>query len=93
MTRLRARVDNNQKEIVSALRAEGYEVLHLHAVGKGVPDILVSTGTEMTLVEIKGEKGKLTPDQVKWHGEWTGKPILIVRSIDDAIEQLLGDRQ
>ena len=36
-----ARVDRNQAEIVVALRAGGASVQPLHAVGKGVPDLLV----------------------------------------------------
>ena len=35
------RVDNNQTQIVKALRDMGCTVEHLHAVGKGCPDIIV----------------------------------------------------
>ena len=36
-----SRVDSNQPEIVATLRGMGCSVQHLHAVGKGVPDLLV----------------------------------------------------
>ena len=38
----RAKVDQNQSEIVSALRDFGATVTSLHRVGEGVPDLLVS---------------------------------------------------
>jgi hypothetical protein len=35
------RVDDNQGAVTKALRAEGWSVTHLHAIGKGCPDLLV----------------------------------------------------
>lgn len=35
-----ARVDKNQPIIVEALRAGGASIVHLHQLGKGIPDIL-----------------------------------------------------
>ena len=81
-----ARVDNNQKEIVDALRKAGRAVLHLHAVGMGCPDLLVSRFDKMWLMEIKSQSGKLTRKQEEFHDAWLGKPILIVRNAKDAIE-------
>lgn len=43
------RVDRNQPEIVKALREAGASIGHLHAVGQGMPDVVV--GVEgLTLV-------------------------------------------
>ena len=86
--RLRARVDTNQKEIVTELRKRGFEVIHLHKEGKGVPDLLVSSSGEMWLVEVKSLKGKYTMDQLQFFQKWKGKPILTIRSIED-IERLI----
>jgi len=62
------RVDNNQVQIVKALRDMGCTVEHLHAVGKGCPDIVVGFKGKNLLLEIKdGDKKVLTPDQVNWH--------------------------
>jgi len=83
------KVDKNQVEIVAALRKMGASVQHLHAVGKGCPDILAGIKNQNILIEIKDgkkplSKQKLTPDQIKWHKEWNGQ-VAIVRSVNDAI--------
>ncbi|HLF66416.1 MAG TPA: hypothetical protein VI522_02245 [Gammaproteobacteria bacterium] len=83
------KVDKNQVEIVAALRKMGASVQHLHAVGKGCPDILAGIKNQNILIEIKDgkkplSKQKLTPDQIKWHQEWRGQ-VSIVKSVDDAI--------
>ena len=83
------KVDKNQVEIVAALRKMGASVQHLHAVGKGCPDILAGIKNQNILIEIKDgkkplSKQKLTPAQIKWHTEWRGQ-VSIVKSVDDAI--------
>jgi hypothetical protein len=80
------RVDSNQVEIVKELRRLGMEVEHLHAVGKGCPDILVGYKGKNVLLEIKrDEKAKLTPDQVLWHHSWKGQ-VAVVTNVIDAIK-------
>jgi Holliday junction resolvase len=83
------KIDKNQPEIVKALRDAGATVQILSAVGKGCPDILVGINGENKLMEIKFENGKLTEDQVVWHGSWNGS-VSIVRSVEDAIQVLRG---
>lgn len=51
--RQRARIDDNQPQIVTALRAAGADVQSLAAVGKGVPDLLVAYGNANHLLEVK----------------------------------------
>ena len=88
------RVDDNQKTIVGALRKEGMTVQHLHAVGKGCPDLLVGWKGRNVLLEIKdGVKSwKLTPDQIIWHHNWQGQvcvatsPESAVKEVKDAIK-------
>jgi Holliday junction resolvase len=82
-----ARVDRNQREIVAALRKAGASVEHLHAVGKGVPDLLVGYKGRNYLLEVKGERGKLTPAQVDWHEGWIGLAH-IVRTPQEALEAI-----
>ena len=78
------RVDNCQVQVVKALRDLGATVQHLHAVGKGCPDIVVGFKGKNLLLEIKdGDKKVLTPDQVNWHKLWKGQ-VNVVTSIDDA---------
>lgn len=79
-----AKTDRNQAEIVHAIRQLGATVQSLAPVGKGVPDLLVGYRGVNFLFEVKGQNGKLTEPQVKWHGEWQGK-VYIVRTIEDAI--------
>jgi hypothetical protein len=80
--RYAAKIDSNQNEVVDALRKAGASVQSLAALGKGVPDLLVSIRGVNLLMEIKdGSKPKsaqkLTEDQLKWHGAWQG-PVCIV---------------
>jgi hypothetical protein len=80
-----AKRDDNEVEIVNALRAIGASVAHLSS--KGIPDLLVSFKNKLYLMEVKKPKGKLTPDQIKFHENWKGE-IHIVRTVQDAIEIL-----
>jgi hypothetical protein len=87
-----AKTDENQAEIVSALRLVGCSVLPLHAVGKGCPDLLVASAPygEMVLLEIKDgnkppSKRTLTPDQVAFHAAWRGR-IVVVCNVREAME-------
>lgn len=74
----RARVDENQRQIVAALRQAGASVQHLHAVGQGCPDILVGFRGANHLLELKdGSKPPsargLTDAQLRWHSIWQGQ--------------------
>ena len=94
--RYAARVDANQTQIVSALRAAGATVQSLSAVGQGCPDLLVGYHGHLYLIEIKDganvpSKQLLTDDQKKWHDAWTGSPVHVVRSIEQALK-ILGER-
>ncbi len=80
-----AKVDANQPEIVDALRKVGVSVQSLATIGKGCPDLIASNGEKIWLIEVKGAKGKLTPDQVQWIHGWRGV-VHIVRGVDDALE-------
>ena len=83
--RWNSKTDSNHVEVCDALRKAGLSVLSLHRVGEGAPDILVSSSTEMWLVEIKTDKGKLNDRQKRFHANWRGKPILVVKSAEEAI--------
>jgi Holliday junction resolvase len=72
------RVDDNQSQIVRELRRLGMEVVHLHTVAHGCPDILVGYKGRNILLEIKkDEKAKLTPDQEVWHKMWRGQVAVV----------------
>jgi Holliday junction resolvase len=86
-----AKIDANQEQVVSALRAAGVRVLSLAAVGKGVPDLLCSFRGLLILLEVKdGQKPpsarKLTPDQIEFHREWKDVPLYVVENPWDALK-------
>lgn len=89
----KAKVDTNQEAIVQALRAAGATVQSLASVGHGVPDLLVGFRNQTVLLEVKdGAKSpsqrRLTEDQIKWHGQWTGGVVAVVDSVESALRVL-----
>lgn len=89
MPRYAAKADANQPEIVRALRGVGATVQHLHAVGRGCPDILVGFRGDNYLLEIKdGAKPPsaqaLTDEEKSWHFEWNGQ-VCVVNDVDSAL--------
>lgn len=84
-----ARRDLNERPIIDALKAAGCTVQQLSI--KGCPDLLVGcrdfdTGLRVNyLMEVKGEKGKLTPDELAWIEAWNGQ-VHIVRSPEQALK-------
>jgi len=86
-----AKVDANQTQVTSALRAAGAKVESLAAVGKGVPDLLCQYEGAFYLIEVKdGQKPpsqrKLTDDQVKWHSEWKSAFLGVVENPEQALK-------
>ena len=84
---MRYRADANQNEIVSQLRDCGVSVEVLSQVGKAFPDLLVGFRGKNYLMEVKGEDGELSADQVKWHFEWNGQ-VCVVRTFGEALAVL-----
>jgi soluble P-type ATPase len=87
-----AKVDANQEQVVSALRAAGATVQSLAAIGKGCPDLLVMFRGALFLLEVKdGGKvksaQKLTDAQVKWHQTW-GAMVEVVNSPEQALRAI-----
>lgn len=77
--------DDNQSGIVRDLRKAGATVHSLHAVGQGVPDLLVGFRGKNYLLEVKAATGSLRPSQVSWHDIWAGQ-CCVVR---DSLQALL----
>jgi Holliday junction resolvase len=80
-----AKVDANQEQIVSALRAAGATVQSLASIGKGCPDLLVARAGRMWLLEVKEGKGKVNDLQSKWHIQWNA-PVHVVYGAEDALK-------
>ncbi len=78
-----AKRDANEAEIKDALKAVGASVVTISA--KGVPDLLVGYRGVNYLLETKGKRGKLTPDQVQFFEDWCGEAS-VVRTVEDALK-------
>ena len=90
--RRRGRVDNNQKEIVEALRKIGASVQILSSVGSGCPDILVGFRGNNYLFEIKSsEKEKLTEDENTFFLNWCGT-VDTIYNMEQVLFVLNGNR-
>jgi hypothetical protein len=83
--RYAARVDANQAQIVSALRAAGAYVWII-----GLPvDLLVGYNNQTFLVEIKdGPKKPLTRLQQDFFGNWVGGGLHRINGPDDALHMI-----
>lgn len=89
-----ARVDENQSDIVAALRAIGATV-RVISQGDGIPDLLVGFMGKTILLEVKDGKKppsarKLTPAEQKFFDEWRGGTLVIVNTVDEAIAAVTG---
>jgi len=87
-----ARRDDNESEIVKALRACGAKV-RIITQGDGIPDLLVSYNGYTILLEVKdGNKPpsarKLTEAEQKFFDEWTGGILAKVESVQEALDIL-----
>lgn len=82
-----AKVDANQEQVVSALRAAGASVQSLAPIGKGCPDLLVAFRGLMHLMEIKHGKGKVNELQTKWHADWKAD-VHVVYGAEDALRAI-----
>ena len=86
------RIDANQNAIVKALRDHGAYV-RIVTQGDGLPDILCAYKGVTALLEVKdGDKPpsqrKLTPAEEKFFQEWTGGILVIVNSVQEALDVL-----
>ncbi len=82
------RVDGNHAEIISGLRAAGYNVLDLSKAGCGIPDALaIAKCGASVFFEFKVPGNPLTPAERKFHATYTGL-CYVVFSLDDALDKL-----
>jgi hypothetical protein len=89
----KAKVDDNQKIIVEALRRAGHFVQSLAQLGSGVPDILVGTKYgKWFVLEIKDgtktqSKRTLTITEIEWILSVKNRaPVYVVESVKQALE-------
>lgn len=84
-----SRVDDNQGAIVEKLRSLGVWVQHLHAVGKGCPDLLCWSRGRFFLLEVKEEGERPTKKQAAYMATCPGE-IHIARTEQEALEAAFG---
>ena len=87
------RVDDNQPEIVAALRRAGASVAMMHMIGHGLPDILVGFRGVNYVFEIKDASKplscrKLTDEEREWHLMWRGQ-VAVIETAEQAM-QIMG---
>ena len=87
-----ARRDDNESEIVKALRKCGATV-RVVTQGDGIPDLLVGYNGYTILMEVKDggkppSKRTLTEAEAKFFDEWTGGMLAKVESVDEAMDIL-----
>lgn len=86
------RIDANQNKIVDGLRGAGAYV-RIISQGDGIPDLLVGYKGYTILMEVKdGDKvpsaRKLTDAEQKFFNEWDGGMLVVVNSVQEALEIL-----
>jgi hypothetical protein len=86
------RIDANQNKIVDAMRKAG-AVVRIISQGDGIPDLLVGYRGFTILMEVKdGDKvpsaRKLTEAEQKFFDDWRGGMLVIVNSVEEALETL-----
>lgn len=98
MSRYARKVDDNQPEVVKALRAAGVKVdPRLSRIGSGMLDLLCGYHGVFSIVEVKdGSKPpserRLTEAEADWIKEWTGFPVYVVESGPEAVFKVTGRR-
>lgn len=76
--------DANERDIINALEAIGCVVVQLD---KPV-DLLVGYQARNYLIEVKGARGKLTPEQKYFMRTWKGQ-VRVVRDAEEALDFIL----
>lgn len=81
-----SRADNNQAEIVRALRSVGVTVHITSQVGEGFPDLVCGYFGKNFLIEVKNPeaRGKLRATQEIFRDKWKGN-VHVVNSIQEAL--------
>jgi len=80
--RYRRRTDENQREIMQALRTLGFCVFDLSNVGRGCPDLLVGRKGRIWLIEVKNTAGRnrIGEAQAAFAIDW---PVTVIRTVAD----------
>lgn len=78
------RKDINQPELEVRLKKLGFSVTSLHALGKGIPDLLLGIMGINIVVEVKHDNAELTEPEKEWHRDWKGQ-VRIAQSAEEIV--------
>lgn len=83
-----AKRDKNEPVIFEALQMAG--AMPIRISEKGLPDLAVLFRGETFWLEVKTDKGKLTPAQIDWHATALnyGVNVYVVHSVHDALKAI-----
>ena len=79
--------------VVDAFKAMGLSVYDASHAGRDFPDLVVGWGGVTHLVELKTGKAPMTPGQVAFSATWRGEPIVVLRSVTEAVDWATGIRR
>lgn len=79
-----AKRDKSEPAIKQALQASGWTVDSISITGG--PDLIAGRGGETELIECKTGKAKTKAGQDDWHARWRGRPVRILRTVEDVEE-------
>ena len=86
LPRRAARIDDNQPDIIRALKAIGCSV---EIIGKPV-DLLLHYRGVYSLMECKATDGRFTKDQVEFFARWPGT-VHVAHSPEEAVRLVIGE--
>lgn len=84
LKRYAAKRDVNERALIDALRACGFQVVALS--DPGVPDLLVNKAGRSVFVEVKSGTGTLTPHQRTLLAAWEGAPVIIASEVQPVLD-------
>jgi hypothetical protein len=82
----RRHLDSHHKDSCDFLHQIGFSIDDTSARGSGRQDVCVGAGGVDFRLEFKTGDGPSTPAQVKFHREWRGRKIEILRSLEETKE-------
>jgi Holliday junction resolvase len=79
--------------VVRTLRDMGLSVFDAAAVGGSFPDLVVGCKGVTYLVELKTGKAHLTLGQETFAENWRGSPVVVLRSVTEAVNWAIAIRR
>ena len=96
MSKYAKKTDATQGIVVKILRARGFQVHLLHALGEGWPDLLACRAGYCYWIEVKNPKAykvdgseganTFTDAQKKFYSNWQGSKIHVIKSEQEAMD-------